>query len=206
MKVYPVLAQSLHFLRRYRAIWLWTGWLAALVALVAYSLAACQIAADNALIVGLKQGRDLDIPANARPDVILARALSLLHYERVDDARPLVETLAAAAHTPAHTPADDARATAALYSMGNARMRQALIPLQRGDPTDTATATVRLAKDAYLSAMRLDPQHWDAKYNHDVASRLVRDFPVNEQDDEGDPPDPLSKLWTELPGLPRGLP
>jgi len=198
-----VLTASLGFVRRYQAIWLWAGLAASCVTLIAHSLSLWRTLADNRLIADLQAGRDIEVDANARPAVVLARALSLLDREQIDPALPLVETLAAAAD---NNPQRRAVAVAALYSMGNARMRQALDLLERGGLSDGATAPVRLAKDAYIRALRLDPQHWDAKYNLDVASRLVRDFPVNEQEDEGDPPDPISKLWTELPGVPRGLP
>jgi len=198
------LTASLGFLRRYRAIWLWTGLAASLVLALTSAISLWQNAADNRIISGLQAGREIEVEASARPAVVLARALYLLHRDRIDPALPLVETLAAAG-ADGH-PQHPALAVDALYGMGNARMRQGLELIERGGLSDGATAPVRLAKDAYLRALRLEPQHWDAKYNLDVASRLVRDFPVNEQEGEDDLPDPMTKLWTELPGVPRGLP
>ncbi len=62
-----------------------------------------------------------------------------------------------------------------------------------------------LARDFYVRALRLEPGFWDAKYNLDVAMRLVRDFPdVQIQGD--DRKRPTSRLWTDLPGLPKGGP
>jgi len=199
------LTASLGFFRRYRAIWLWAGLAAASAAVVASSLSLWRTAADNRIINGLQAGRDIDVDTTARPALVLARALYLLQRDQIDPALPLVETLAASG-ADGSPPRHRTLAVAALYSMGNARMRQGLSLIERGGLSDGATAPIRLAKDAYTRALRLDPGHWDSKYNLDVASRLVRDFPVNEQDDEGDPPDPMSKLWTELPGVPRGLP
>jgi len=205
MKWSSALSASLGFLRRYRAIWLWAGLAAALVALLTGSMSLWQRAADNRIIADLQAGRDIEVETSARPAVVLARALYLLDRDRIDPALPLVETLAAAG-ADGSPPKHPALAVDALYSMGNARMRQGLALIERGGLSDGATAPVRLAKDAYLRALRLEPQHWDAKYNLDVASRLVRDFPVNEQEGEDDLPDPMTKLWTELPGVPRGLP
>ncbi len=36
--------------------------------------------------------------------------------------------------------------------------------------------------------------------------RLVRDFPQLDVEGEEIPPEAAKKLWTDLPGLPRGLP
>jgi len=203
MKWPTALTASLGVVRRYRAIWLWAGLAAALAGFIASGLSLIQTAADNRIIADLKARRDIEVDTSARPAVILARALYLLDRDQIDPALPLVETLAAAADA---SPQQQALAVDALYSIGNARMRQALDLIERGGLSDGATAPVRLAKDAYIRALRLVPQHWDAKYNLDVASRLVRDFPVNEQEGEDDLPDPMTKLWTELPGVPRGLP
>jgi len=204
MKWPPLLNASIRLIRRYRAIWLWAGLAAALAGVMASSISLWRAAADNRIIADLQAGRNIEVTSTARPAVMLARALYLLDRDDIDPALPLVETLAAigADGSPRHR----AQAVSALYGMGNARMRQGLGLIERGGLSDGATAPIRLAKDAYTRALRLNPQHWDAKYNLDVASRLVRDFPVNDQEDEGDPPDPISKLWTELPGVPRGLP
>jgi mxaK protein len=65
---------------------------------------------------------------------------------------------------------------------------------------------VRLAKDGYRRSLALDPGLWDAKYNLDVAMRLVRDFPQIDRMSEEEPADLPVRLWSDLPGLPRGLP
>jgi mxaK protein len=62
-----------------------------------------------------------------------------------------------------------------------------------------------LARDFYTRALRIEPQFWDAKYNLDIAMRLVRDFPDVEIHGD-DQKRPTSKLWTDLPGLPKGGP
>ena len=65
---------------------------------------------------------------------------------------------------------------------------------------------VMLAKAEYRNALRIDPQNWNAKYNLDVAMRLVRDLPQAVGEDEEKPLETPEKLWTDLPGVPKGLP
>ena len=69
-----------------------------------------------------------------------------------------------------------------------------------------SNALTQLAKDEYRLALRLDPSNWDIKHNLDVAMRLVRDFPGYEGEAEEVPEDAPKNLWTDLPGVPRGLP
>ena len=66
---------------------------------------------------------------------------------------------------------------------------------------------MRIAKALYRKVLTLEPEAFDAKVNLDVASRLVRDFPDNPDEEGGDPEQPQPKnLWADLPALPRGLP
>jgi mxaK protein len=58
----------------------------------------------------------------------------------------------------------------------------------------------------FRSLLRLKPDDWDAKYNYDIAMRLVRDLPKGEGEDQHDPLKTPEKLWTDLPGVPKGLP
>lgn len=63
-----------------------------------------------------------------------------------------------------------------------------------------------LAKQAYRQALALDSGFWDAKYNLELAMRLLPEFdrisPTELDDDAAKP----SQLWTTVPGFPRGLP
>ncbi|MFK8253004.1 hypothetical protein [Ancylobacter terrae] len=152
---------------------------------------------DNALIGDLARGRDLAVDPQARPPVLYARVAFLTARDRLDEAQPLVNRIAAS---------DDAGvAIAAQYELANARLRTAIEHLQSND-IDPAVPLVRLAKEGYRRALALDPDFWDAKYNLDVAMRLVRDFPQIEVDGEEIPPEAAKRLWTDLPGLPKGLP
>ncbi|MER0240011.1 hypothetical protein [Fulvimarina sp. MAC8] len=101
---------------------------------------------------------------------------------------------------------DDPKIRAAFwFALGNARMDTAFEQISDNQIKE-ATVTIRLAQDDYRRAMRLVPTDFDFKYNFDIASRLVRVFPRNALDvseEEGERP---RDVWTDLPGVPRGLP
>jgi len=152
---------------------------------------------DNALIASLGSGHDVAVSPDDPPALLFARLHFLAVRDRLDEAQPLLNRLAAG---------DDRRlAVAALYDMANARLRLAIDHLG-SNRIDPAIPLVRLAKDNYRRALTLDPGFWDAKYNLDIAMRLVRDFPQLDVEGEEMPPEAAKKLWTDLPGLPRGLP
>ncbi|MEZ0212137.1 MAG: hypothetical protein ACAH27_04195 [Xanthobacteraceae bacterium] len=152
---------------------------------------------DNAIIADLVRGRDVAVDPQARPDVLYARLAFLTARDRLDEAQPLVNRIA--------TSHDRRLAVAAQYELANARLRTAIGHLESND-IDPAIPLVRLAKDGYRRALGLDPGFWDAKYNLDIAMRLVRDFPQIETDGETIPPEAAKRLWSDLPGLPQGLP
>lgn len=152
---------------------------------------------DNALIASLASGHDLAVSAEDPPELVFARLHFLLSRDRLDEAQPLLNQLAGGT--------ERRLAVAALYDMANARLRVAFDHLE-SNRIDPAIPLVRLAKDNYRRALTLDPGFWDGKYNLDVAMRLVRDFPQIELEGEELPPEAVKKLWTDLPGLPQGLP
>jgi mxaK protein len=153
---------------------------------------------DNRTIADLAAGRDLAVDARAQADVAFARANFLLARGRIDEAQALV---------PQVRDIGDPRRLADLqYNIANARLRAA-VGLIEENKIDPAIPLVRLAKDGYRASLALVPDHWDARYNFDVAMRLVRDFPQLGQDQEEEtPPEVPKQLWTDLPGLPKGLP
>jgi mxaK protein len=154
-------------------------------------------AARNRTIAALTGGHDIVIPSDAAPGLLFARAYFLLTHDRLDEAQPLVGALDNRA---------DTRQRAALhYDMGNARLKLAFDRIERGD-FDAAGALVGLAREDYREAIRLDPDGWNARFNFDVASRLVREYPsfgLSRDDERRRGPRPL---WTELPNIPRGAP
>ena len=151
----------------------------------------------NAAIAALETGHDIPVAEDARPELVFARLAFLTRRDRFDEAQPLMNRIAAAG--------DDRVAAAAYYDLSNARLRAAIGHLETND-IDPAVPLVRLAKEGYRRALVLDPGFWDAKYNLDIAMRLVRDFPEIETSGEELPPEAAKRLWTDLPGVPRGLP
>ncbi|WP_372394066.1 hypothetical protein ABMY26_03690 [Azospirillum sp. HJ39] len=176
----------------------------ALWGLLALALGACAACTgglllamrDNRLIAGLSGGRDLPVDETAVAELRFARAHFLMVRDRFEEAQIMVDRL---------PPGRNGIAAAAQYDLANARLRAALSLLEAGR-IDAAGALVRLAKDGYRHSLALGPGLWDAKYNLDVAMRLVRDFPQIDRVPEEEPPELPVRLWSDLPGLPRGLP
>ncbi len=178
----------------------------ALAAAVAGSVAALglltwrlhEVRRDNDIIAALKAGDDIAIdPRTASDEVLIARSEFLLARDRRDEAQVLLD--ASSGMT------DPKLRSRLVYNHANARIRDVIAAVERGD-NDKAIPLTRLAKDEYRLALRLDPAAWDVKFNYDVAMRIVRDFPGYESDGEEPPPDAPTKLWTDLPGVPKGLP
>ncbi len=140
-----------------------------------------------------------DIPIDVRqadPQEILARINESIRRDHMDDAQAALST--AEVSLPANVRG------AALYNIANARTLLAGEAVRKGD-LDSAAALINLAKSEYRLALHLDPENWDARHNIDVAMRVVRDLP--QADNPGTTsPDAPKKLWTDLPGVPKGLP
>jgi mxaK protein len=153
---------------------------------------------SNELIKELRAGKDVAVdPATAASALIEARASFLLARDRIEEAQPLLDQASLRAE-----PAVEARM---LYNAANARLRAAVKAIEQGK-FDKAIPLVALAKSEYRDVLRREPGNWDAKYNLDVAMRLVRDLPRAEGEDGGDKQKEPAKLWTDLPGVPKGLP
>jgi mxaK protein len=147
----------------------------------------------------LAAGRDIgpERRFGAPPPVRLAYAVYLARRERFADALEVLADLGGRAEPEV--------SALVHYDQGNVYLRQALAETGRGE-AGRAAALAELAKDAYRRALRARPEFSDAKYNLEVASRLMPDFdPV---DSGSEPPDEeqARKLWTRVPGFPRGLP
>lgn len=193
-----VLASATAGLRKMRTAMLAAALILSVGALAALTWRIHEVRRDNATIAALKNGDDIAVEARtAAPEVVIARSAFLLQRDRREEAQSLVDASAAI-----NDPKQRARL---LYNHANARIRDAIAAVERGD-NDKAIPLTRLAKDEYRLALRLDPEAWDIKYNFDVAMRIVRDFPGYEQEGEDLPPDAPKKLWTDLPGVPKGLP
>lgn len=155
-------------------------------------------ALDNRTISALAENQDRQVSARASDEVLLARASFLLRLDRIDDAQAWIEEVG-------RSVAPSQRADL-FYNLANARLRAAFTLIQQGK-IDLAAANVRLAKDGYRATLSIDSQYWNAKYNLEVAMRLVRDFPQMEVEVLDVVPGEVPKrLWTDLPRQPRGLP
>lgn len=154
--------------------------------------------ASNAMVRALVAGEDVAVdPVYASSEVVMARLHFLLFRDRLDEAQNLLDE--AAPHMRLNARAD------ALYNLANARMRLAFEAIEKRD-LDRAIPLVRLAKDDYRKALGVRPENWDYKYNLDIAMRLVRDFPQPDFDEEEEAEAESKRVWTDLPGIPRGLP
>jgi mxaK protein len=153
-------------------------------------------AARNRTIAALIGGHDVTVASDGTPEVLFARAYFLMTHNRLDDAQ-LVASMV-------DLHASDRLRADLHYDMANARLKLAFDKIVSGD-FDAAGALVGLAREDYREAIRLDPEDWNARFNFDVASRLVREYPSF-----GFTPDERRRgprpLWTELPNTPRGEP
>jgi mxaK protein len=152
--------------------------------------------AERTVFLALASNKDVALPDEAGAELSFARAHFLLVRDRVDEAQSLVGRIVGRG--------DPNVAARFHYDVGNARARRAVGAIEASQ-IDKAIPEVRLAKDAFRAALRADPGFWDARYNLDVVMRLVRDFPEFEGGEEEAKAQP-KKLWTDLPGRPRGLP
>jgi mxaK protein len=91
------------------------------------------------------------------------------------------------------------------YNLGNVYLNQAMIEVEAGR-INQAMPLLTLAKQAYRQALALDSSFWDAKYNLELAMRLLPEFDRISQTEADDDAAKPSELWTTLPGFPRGLP
>ncbi len=152
--------------------------------------------ARNRVIADLTHNHDVKVSPDDAPKLIFARAFFLMRHRRIDAAQALVSRFDLVG-------SDNARSDLH-YDLGNARLLAAFEKIDNAD-FDAAGALVGLAQEDYIEAMRLNPDLWDARYNFDVAARLVRQYPsfVNTPDPRRQGPRPI---WTELPNVPRGEP
>lgn len=93
----------------------------------------------------------------------------------------------------------------AFYNLGNLYLHRAIAAVEASDLGQAGTFA-DLAKQFYRRSLQISPTEWVAKYNFEVAARLMPDFDqVNSGGEEPDR-DTARKLWTRVPGFPRGLP
>lgn len=153
--------------------------------------------ATNDVIDALHAGRDIHVDTAARPEALLARIAFLAKRDELDRARGLLESLDRAG--------DALTRARGHYLVANALLRTALEQIEKSE-LEAAGPFVNLSKREYRRALELNPQFWDAKFNMDVAARLVRDFPDFDRKSGDELSADPKKLWTDIPGKPKGLP
>ncbi|GBU16487.1 MULTISPECIES: MxaK protein [Methylobacterium] len=164
---------------------------------LAFGVSAWRASRVNETMAALDAGRDVAVSAEADPALLLARVRFLATRSRQDEAEPLVEALE---RRGAVRETGRARAMVA-----NARMRLAFDLLSRSD-LDRAGPQVTLARQDYRRALEARPDDWDAKFNLDVASRLIRDYPEFDRKSGDELKAEPKQIWTDIPGQPRGGP
>ncbi len=162
-----------------------------------FGAAAWRVERDNAAIAGLRAGRDVPVGTDASAPLLLARIQDLARRGQAEGIEPLIDALARAGDTD--------RVARARYALANTRLRQAFSHLERSD-LDPAGPLITLARQDYRRALQGNPDYWDAKFNLDVASRLVRDFPEFDRKTGDELKAEPKQIWTDIPGQPRGEP
>lgn len=190
-------AVVLHVWSRWRSVALVFALLMSGGGAIYAGMSAWRAQAADAAIAALAAGRDVEVDASAPPALLAARIAFLTRRDEFDRARALLE--------PLEVSGKSALGAAAHYDLANALLRRAFALLERGQ-LEPAGPFVELARRSYRRALQLDPDFWDAKYNLDVASRLVRDNPRLEHSGGDELPADPKKIWTDIPGAPKGLP
>lgn len=168
-----------------------------LAAAAAFALSAWRDARTNAAIAALEAGRDIAVPPDAADPLLVARIKFLAFRDRLGETEPLLETLDSRRSADA--------AARARYVVANARIREAFRLIERSE-LDKAGPQVTLARQDYRRALQARPDFWDAKFNFDVASRLIRDFPEFDRKFGDELKAEPKQIWTDIPGQPRGGP
>jgi mxaK protein len=188
----------LTMLRTMRHIVLWITLVASLSAFIYSASALYGIHKDNDLIRHLTSGKDVVVNKviSGEPELRLARAYYFKQKHHYEEALSTLSLII--------DKGDRKFQAKARYNLGNLYLEQA-VQQAKAMKINEALPLAGLAKQAYRQSLALDSGNWDAKYNLEVAMRLMPEI------DRVDMPDDLpinqkSQLWTTVPGFPRGLP
>ncbi len=200
-----VVAQKIQALRRFLAgVWRHIRSRVLIVSLSGSVLATALSAylwinthAGNKAIQDLSAGRDRPVESTAAPEVLLAWITSLTKRDDTDTPRLLIDGL--------ERQGEMELAARGRYNLANALLRKAFTALEKGD-LEAAGPLVTLSRREYRRSLALRPDFWDAKFNFDVASRLIREYPELDRTSGDELLADPKKIWTDIPGLPKGLP
>lgn len=185
-------------IRTIRHMTLWAALAAGLTAFVYSAGTLYGIHQNNDLIRQLSSGKDVAVNKviGGKPELRLARAFYFRQKHRYDEA---LSTLSLVMDK-----GDRDFQAKVRYNLGNLYLEQAMQQAKAMNINE-ALPLLGLAKQAYRQALALDSGNWDAKYNLEIAMRLLPEMDrVDMPDDE--PTKQKSQLWTTVPGFPRGLP
>ncbi|MCF7967233.1 MAG: MxaK protein [Methylobacter tundripaludum] len=185
-------------IRTIRHITLWAALALSLAAFVYSAGALYDIHRDNDLIRQLISGKDVAVNKviSGEPELRLARAFYFKQKHRYDEALSTLSLIM--------DKGDRDFQAKARYNLGNLYLEQAMQQAKAMNINE-AMPLAGLAKQAYRQSLALNSKDWDAKYNLEVAMRLLPEMDrVDMPDDELK--NQKSQLWTTVPGFPRGLP
>jgi mxaK protein len=185
-------------IRTIRHAILWVALAVSLVAVIFHAWSLYRVHRENQLMLQLIAGRDVDVNkvVSGSPELRLARALYFKQKHRYDDALSTLSLIL--------DKGDRHFQAQARYNLGNLYLEQAVEKVEAMHMNE-ALPLAGLAKQTYRQALALDSRNWDAKYNLEVAMRLLPEMDrVNSPDDNQN--SQKAQLWTTVPGFPRGLP
>jgi len=186
-------------IRAIRHTAIWALLCASLLVVLFQAMSLFSLSRNNQLLQDLVTGKDVDVSEviSGKPELRLARAYYLKQKHRYEEALATLSLIL--------DQGDNRFKATVLYNLGNIYLEQAVAKVEMMSMNE-ALPLVGLAKQAYRKALAMDSRFWDAKYNLEVAMRLLPEMDrLNLQDDEPTN-NQQSQLWTTVPGFPRGMP
>ena len=185
-------------LRTIRHITLWSTLVVSLSAALYSANSVYNLYHDNDLIEQLVSGKEVRVTKviSGKPELRLARAFYFKRKHRYEEALSTLSLIM--------DKGDQQFQAKARYNLGNIYLEQAMLQVKAMNMNE-AMPLLGLAKQAYRQSLALDSHQWDAKYNLEVAMRLLPEMDRLDLPDDA-PSNQKAQLWTTVPGFPRGLP
>lgn len=169
-----------------------------------------------ALVIGLQRGHLAwkadqanqliaagETVAHAPPEVVFAHALALKQAGRDEDAL--------GAYAEAEVLGNETLRHAVRVNVANLYLERGLAAARDEGNAQRAIVLLQLAKTGFRRALRDHPDDWDARYNLELAMRLLPDLEMRNwrrSGTESEVEDDTKKdksAWTEMVGQPRGM-
>lgn len=177
---------------------LWGALVSSMIVFMFHAWSVYSTHKENELISQLISGKDVDVSnvIVGQPELRLARAYYFKQQHRYDEALATLSLILNKGNRQFQAKAR--------YNLGNLYLEQAVQHAEALNMNE-ALPLAGLAKQAYRQALALNSQNWDAKYNLEVAMRLLPEMDMLSIPDDS-ARQQKSQLWTTVPGFPRGLP